>query len=345
MTLQDFKKRLSEIDFKTGAKRALTAVTITAALVSASVPVAHAAVDVDRIVGEPFYSEDRTKTKIEESHDIYSHFYGFDRYGNQTITLDDVRKAIELSDVLNDYYFDLVEYTNTRVSEVTELDIEKLYDQYLVAKNKGEKSLIRFCENNLYNKPAIDAFVTFSCGTVSNNIKKNVGDLVCAEAQTKSQKITASPRVVVKEEAMYVVIEVNGETQIFELAGDDIQEIIDICASLDSHYTIALDNIAGYSDKYEDHFAYNGVDYVTEESAWLSFRNDDLQDELTTAMDLCDGLVYDETHQFEIDDFYDKDSLNRREKAVLEELGFRKSEIRDAVSRDASLTKTQTKRK
>jgi hypothetical protein len=175
MTLKELKEKIAQIDYKTGAKKAAKIVTIVTAL--AVLPtVATAAVPAENIIGDAQVAEDRSVIKTTDARDITKEFYGFNKYGNQTITMDEVRKAIELSDILNGYFFDPVLYTNTTKEEVLSLDIDKLYEEYIIARYNDQDRTAEFCQRHLEDKPAIDAYVTFVCGTVSNNIQASVAE-------------------------------------------------------------------------------------------------------------------------------------------------------------------------
>lgn len=340
MTLKDFKSKLAEIDFKTGAKKVAATATIVAVMLS-SVPVAHAAVNASNIIGDAQVTEDRTNIKRDDAQDIYKHFYGFDKNGVQTITMDDVSKAIELSNMLNDYYFDLVEYTNTTKEEVIDLDVDLLYEQYLIDTQGERFSNEGFCKNHLEYKPAIDAFITFSCGTVSNNLKASVADSINAVITTEGFKMTQKPKVLVRNNTLYVILEVEGQTQIVELVGELAADIVRICSSLDNHYYTALENIGGYSNEYEDSFAYNGIDSETNESVWLSYPDEGKQIVLQEGMSIYSELMSLDGIEYRSASPEARRELTKEEQTMLRELGYDKYQIKNAVGRETYIGRVQ----
>lgn len=343
MILKDFNEKTSKRTCTTGAKKVLATIVLTALLIPPTTQVAHAAVSVDRIIGEEQYIEDRTKIKIKESHEIVKHFYGYDKYGNPTITTDEIKKAIELSDELNSYYFDLIEYTNTRLTEVKELDINRIYNdyQFAISSNKTSK-ITQFYKNNLNNKPAIDAFITFSCGTVSQSIKTNIAKRVCEVLKNELGAITSTPKVIIHENHLLVVVEIDGQTQIIELKGEEITNIISTCNTLDKSYNTAIDNISGKSSDYENTFTYNGVDYVTEESAWLSLPDESKKDFLLEAISLEESISTSDNYEI-LSNIENCSSVNREYRKILKEYGLSKDELKDAKIREAFLIKVEQK--
>lgn len=337
MTLNEFKEKLSSGSYSTGAKKVVATIAIAATLMVATTPLVHAAVPAENIVGDAQITEDRTEIKIDDAQDIHKEFYGFDKYGNQTITMADIKKAIELSNILNGYYFDAVEYTNTTKNEVLDLDVDKMYEQYLIAKYGKKDRTSEFCAKNLENKPAVDAFITFSCGTVSNNIKQVVGQKVNEVIANEGFKMTQSPRVIITNTSLYVAVEVQGQTQLIELNGEAVEEIIYMCNSLDNHYNIALNNVAGYSDYYENTFAYNGVDSTTSHSAWLSLPDSEKQEEILAAITTYENLGNEYCYEVICENPDETSRLSKYEQELLRDLGYDRVQVRNAVKRDAVL--------
>lgn len=337
MTLNEFKEKLASSLSSTGAKKVAATLAITMALSVVAAPAVYASVPAGNIVGDAQVTEDRTEIKIDDAQDIHKGFYGFDRYGNQTITMADIKKAIELSDILNGYYFDAVNYTNTTKEEVLELDVDKMYEKYIIARYGKKDRTAEFCAKNLENKPAIDAYITFSCGTVSNNIKQVVGQKVNEVISSEGFRMTQSPRVIITNTSLYVAVEVQGQTQLIELNGEAVDEIIYMCNSLDNHYNIALNNIAGYSDYYENTLAYNGVDQTTSHSAWLSLPDSEKQEEILAAITTYENLDSDTYYEIICEDTDEATRLSKYEQELLRDLGYDRVQVRNAVKRDAVL--------
>ncbi len=338
MVLKNFKEKLAEIDFKTGAKKVGAAVILTAVLFGNATK-AYASVPASNIIGDAQVQEDRTQIKLEEAYEIHENFTSFDKYGNPELEMDDVRKAIELSDVLNDYYFDPLYYTNTSAKEVLEVDIDGIYDKYTSATYYGKET--DFIVSNLTNKPAIDAYITFSCGTVSSCIKQEISKRVYEVLASTEDEITTYPTVAINNGRLYIVVGVNNEPKVIELVGEEAKKIVTICNSLDYHYYMAINSISGQSERYESSFAYNGIDSNTNESAWLSLPDDTKKANLTTGLVTYETLQTKEAYALHVEDPTETEKLSRSEKELLSALGYTDAQIRTATKQEVQLLSMQ----
>lgn len=338
-----FKSLLTTDNIKSGAKKAIITTSIIGMLLSATTSVVYASVPAENILGEEQVQEDQTRVKIKDYLDIYKKFYGFDKTGINTLNISDISKAIELSNVLNNYFFDPVIYTNTTKNEVLNLDIAKMYKDYKAATEDYEFNDVEFCEENLTNKPAIDAYITFSCGAMSNFLKAKISNVVFDIKQSEGYKMTYSSKGIINNNDFYVLLEIEGKTQIIKLTGDSISDIINQCKSLDYHYYTALYNIAGYSSDYENTFAYNGIEKDTQESVWLSFPNSDIKEELTTAINTYKDILED---KYEFVSSYPEQTfpLTEEEKNMLRSLDYDEASIEKATSSEMSLRQVQNKK-
>ncbi len=339
MTLKGLKEKTANNGFITGAKKVLLTTSIVSALVLASTPVAHAAVEANNILGDAQVAQDRTAIKLTDARDISLEFYGFDKYGNQTITMDEIRKAIELSDILNGYFFDAVAYTNTTKQEVLDLDVDKLYEEYIIARyNKVDKTA-QFCEEHLEDKPAIDAYITFACKTVANNIKNEIASILQSDYKANRYYITQDAKTLVANNSLYVVIEVDGQTQIVELIGEAAADVVTLVSGLENHANTALLNLAGLSSEYENTFAYNGVEANTNESVWLSFPDEGKQEKIEAGIGLYEDLSTGHTYEIFTNAYTIDRSLTEEEKDMLRRLGYDEVQLEMAIRREAELSK------
>lgn len=339
MTIKEFKEKLTQTDYKTGARKVAVGITLVVSLMVAGTTMAHAAVPAENIIGDAQLNEDRTRIKVDDSQDILLEFYGYNKYGRPTVSMTDIRKAIELSDVLNGYYFDAVEYTNTTKEEVLSLDIEKIYEEYLIAKYGKEDKTAEFCSAHLEDKPAIDAYITFACGTVANNIQNTLAEKLNTIIAEEGQEMTLAPRTIVNNGSLYVIVEVNGQTQLIELTGLAAADMATMISNLDNHAKIALNNIAGTSSEYENTFAYNGVNKYTNESVWLSFPDDTKQERIEEGIQAYEGLEYGYGYELICENPEVSRELTKAEKQMLRDLGYDKVQVNQAVRREALLNK------
>ncbi len=339
MTLKGLKENTANSSFITGAKKVLLTTSIVSALVLASTPIAHAAVEANNIIGDAQIAQDRTTIKLTDARDISLEFYGFDKYGNQTITMDEIRKAIELSDILNGYFFDGVAYTNTTKQEVLDLDVDKLYEEYIIARYNRVDKTEEFCINHLEDKPAIDAYITFACKTVANNIKNEIASILQSDFKANRYYITQDAKTLISNNSLYVVIEVNGQTQIVELIGEHAADVVTLVSGLETHANTALLNLAGLSSEYENTFAYNGVEANTNESVWLSFPDENKQEKLESGIKLYEELSTGHTYEIFTNVQTTDRHLTEAEKDMLRKLGYDEVQLETAIRREAELDK------
>lgn len=337
MTIKEFKEKIAQMDYKTGAKRVGLATAIVVSLMIGGTTLAHAAVPAQNIIGDQQVTEDRTRIKTDDAQDIYRAFYGFNKHGNQTITMDEIRKAIELSDILNGYYFDAVEYTNTTKEEVLNLDIDKIYEEYIIAKYNRVDRTAEFCAEHLEDKPAIDAYITFACGTVANNIEKALADKINTVIANEGFETTTSPKTIVNNGNLYVIVEVEGQTQLVELTGEAAADIVTMIEGLNYHTDTAINNIAGTSTEYENTFAYNGIEVNTNESVWLSFPDENKQERIESGIQTYEQLSDEFSYEIINENPMDVRSLTKAEKQMLRALGYDRAQVNDAIRRETLL--------
>lgn len=314
-------EKLSMENFKTGAKRAVATLSLVAVLAGVLMPTAHAEVLADNIIGDFDVEEDRSEIKTNDMISIIEKFKGADEEGNAYVNLEDVEKAVELSDALNSFFFDPIAYTNTKASEVVSLDINGLHTAYKAAKDsKDEANIANFCNSNLTNKPAIDAFVTFGSGNVAENIKFGVANKVCEILINKGYNITFGPIVIANETELYCLAEINGELKRIQLQGETCDNIRNTCFYLENTYNLAISTISG-SEGHDLSFMYNGIEVTTNESAWLSLPDDDKKDMVKAGLKLCKTLTEPETYTLTEAASNDSVALTDEEKALLELYG------------------------
>lgn len=337
MGIKEYFKSASKKNILTGAAKVASTTTLIAALLVAAPSTAYASVPAENIIGDAQYSYDRSGIKAQDAQDIMNYFGGTDRYGNPNVTNDEIRKAIELSDILNTYYFSPLYYTNTTKNEVIGLDIDDIYSDYQNASNRGGKSYERFCNESLESKPAIDAYTLFACGTVSQNIKNQIAARIFSIVSSEYGNVTAYPTVYVNADEVYVLIGINGQLQKIALYGDLVESIKASCQSLDYRYSTGINNIGGYSSNYESSFAYNGIDSVSLDSAWLSLGDDYRKNDLRTALDLSDQLSVAESYEVTMEQADSTTSLSRAERDALVAMGYDYNIVNNATKRCAYL--------
>ena len=337
MGIKEFKEKLSNIDFATGAKKVVMGVAIVGALSLPLAQTAHAAVPASNIIGDAQLGyETRVEIKQDDAMDIHRQFCAYDYYGNPVVNTEKITRAIELSDALNGYYYDELYFTNTNKNEVLNLNINELYNnyQYAVSRNREE----RFCANNMNSKPAIDAYITFSCGTVANGIKEELSNTICRVLIDEGYEITASPRLTINNNRLYAVVGLNTGLRVIEIKGEQVPEMISTILAMNNTYNVSLNNIGGYSSNYESSFAYNGVDMYTGESVWLSLPDDVKKGNLQNGIEMYKTLCSERGVILECSNPYDLDKPTKSERAMLESLGYTSTQAKNARVQEAYIT-------
>lgn len=337
MGIKEFKEKLSSIDFATGAKKVVLGVALAGALSLPLAQTAHAAVPASNILGDAQVGyETRIEIKQDDAMDIHREFCAYDYYGNPVVDATEISRAIELSDALNGYYYDELYFTNTNKAEVLGLDIDDLYGdyQYAVSRNREE----RFCANNMASKPAIDAYITFSCGTIANGIKEELSNTICRVLVDEGYEITSTPRLTISNNRLYAVVGLNTGLRVIEIKGEQVPEMITTILAMNNSYNVSLNNIGGYSNAYESSFAYNGVDMYTGESVWLSLPDDAKKANLRNGITMYETLCNDKGVILECSNPLDLDKPTKSERAMLENLGYTSSQAKDARVQEAYIT-------
>ncbi len=321
-------------NFKPNAKK-LTRVIPTAFLVAslALTPVtAQAAVSNDDIYGDAQVQEDRTEIKLNDGIEIAEYFDGYDYYGCTTVSLEDIEKAIVMSDVLNVANNGNLENINTTRNEVMGLNIYDLYNEYQADSN-------RFAYAHQQDRSAMDAYLTFGSNTVVTHIKDELSNLIASLINEQGQQVTMYPLIIINDNEVSCIVGINGVTQKIVLHGEKIDEIQYQCNGLTRHYNIAMCSINGVSPNYEDTFAYNGVRKTTGESVWLSLENQGLKEELRVALASARELENREALELTTEDPFAYRYLSYEEALELKNQGFYIPDLYHVVVQDITINR------
>ena len=323
--------KISKDALKTGAQKASKVISLVALATSLAIvnpTTAAAYVEPENIIGEAQTTEDRKYTKEFEGNSIDEYFTGTDYNGNLFVTTEEIAKAIVMSDQLNSFCnYESYPYDNTTISEVYNLDINRMYDDLLAGEADGFYS---FGVENMENKPAIEAYLNFSCGTVVEKMKRQIQAAVDNELYNSGLNVTNYSVVRIVGDRAYAIARVDGYPQLIKLSGDSV----DLLVALNHRYEVCKNNISGRSNMYLDTFAYTGIDINTGESTWLALGDDELKDMLNRGLACEREMGYDLQATLGEDCFFvweDQDVKDMRA------LGFTEEEIANATRRDASL--------
>ncbi len=331
-------EKISKESLVTGAKKAgkcLSILALATTIAFANPLTAAAHVDSQNIIGEEQTYEDRTDIKRNDADTINNHFIGYDYWGDRCVTPEQVEKAMELSNVLNAYNnYEVNEYSNTRPSEVLNLDIDDLYNEYLADYKYDYQN---FCRRNLTLKPAIDAYLNFACGTISSEIREEIEAATYTALYNEGANVTVYPRLSVKDNKIYCFARVNGNVRMIELDVANIAELQDNLAALDGRYNLVLNNIAGYTNYYPNTFAYNGIDSKTGESAWLSLGDDELKALLSRSISTEKSIEGNVTMNLANERYY---VWTEEDIEAMRYFGFSEKDIRNAIKMNATLSYT-----
>ncbi len=247
-----------------------------------STPV-YACVPQENIKGDLEYNVDRSAIKLSEANTLDNLF---NNCTERQISLEEIKKAIILSDALNEYYPGPTELSNTDLDEIVGLDINELYREYNRALKRGREN--NFCKEHIKELAAIDAFTLFSCRTVSNNLKNTIENRLAEIISSEGIIITVWPNVTINEFETFAIVGTNRGYIRYNLEGPVIDRVRNAYLFLNSQYNTAISNINGTSPYFDNAFVYNGVNSKTGMSVYLSFGDSERKDNLSEAMTLSD---------------------------------------------------------
>lgn len=330
---------------KNSLKKILATGAIITALAVSTIPTeALAYVSPSDILGDEqyveMYNETRDAVKQNDAVALQEHFKGYDEYGCETTTLDDICKARALSDLLASYSDPSYEYTNCTPAEIMSLNINDLYNQYLYAQSNG--TVYDFIVNNLTNKPAIDAYLNFAGLAVSARIKEDLANMVYSCIVNEGRNITKYPTIEIRNRQIYAVVEFDGNVELIELTGESTKDLEKICSYLDARTNMILKNVSGESVDYPQGLCYNGVSRVTDESAYLSLPDDQYKNIITSSAFRAEEAKYYENFEYYVEDPAIGYGLGSNEVELLSELGYTSNMINNARLRYAGIYPAQT---
>jgi len=329
----------SKQSLSSGAKKVGKFISVLALVTAVGLALpqtAAAEVRPETIIGEEQTYEDRSEIRYQDARRVDDYFRGEDNYGDRYVWPEQIAKAIELSDVLNAYNdYDSYNHSNTRPNEVLNLDVDQMYTDYLA---DGRHGYNRFCYRNIENKPALDAYLNLACGSMSEYLKDELESAVTTALQNDYFNLTRYPRIRIYGDKIYAIARENGNVRMIQLNFRDLPELKELCASLDDRYSLCVRNLAGLSNDYPNSFAYNGIDTVTNESAWLSLGDDELKELLRNSLAMSEKIDNNLTITLSDDRFfvYEADDIE-----ALRYFGFTEREISNTIVIDADVTLTR----
>lgn len=275
---------------------------------------AHAAVEPYAIVADQQYHGISNRQSIRNN-DVKT----IDNKFANNVTLNDVSAAIELSDAINSQVcFDL-RYSNTNLNEVKNLQPTSLLSGLERARWNGTEW--NYCNNLRDELAAIDAYTMFGCKTVSQEMKDAIGERVATIMRSYGMSVTKTEVVIEWNEA-YVLVSNYSSVVKVNLYGTYLDDIRGKIIVLEDKYERVTADMKGTGCATENSFAYNGVDYRTGQSVWLSLGDDDRKARLREGIDAvsqlktCDGITFD------CSDYYAGGKLSYQEKQDLKKKGY-----------------------
>ena len=328
---------------KLNLKKGIASIALATSLIFTGVPtVASAAVNPENIVKDEHYIEDRNDIRYNEMQTI-NEFFTID------VKVETIEKAIVLSDVINSYYPGPNMYSNTTCEEVLTIDIDAIYEEYLLAEENGTVEL--FAAKHLMDMAAIDAYTTLGCRVVNNEIDKVITESVGSIYHDLG--ISCIPKTYIGNNGIFVLLQTETGYIKVNLEGEYIDNLSRISNVLERKYRNAIYDIGGLTTKQErvidanrtfpdfNAFSYNGVDTVTGKSAWLSAGDDDRKDMMQFAIATTKEIATGENIELQFTDgsFYQLTDDSRR---VLETYGIPTDMIEHTIEIDLTVNKTKT---
>jgi hypothetical protein len=320
-----------------------TGALITSLAVSAIPTEALAHVNPEDILGDiqytEMYGDTREGIKEADTSALKAYFSGYDEYGCETVTADEIAKAKEMSDFLNTYNDPTYEYTNCTPGEIIGLDINGMYNDYCASYNNG--TIYDFMSRNLTNKPALDAYLNFAGLAVSNRIKEDLANMVYSRIVNEGRIITKYPTIQVRNGQIYAVVESDGYVQVIEINGEAASKLAQICAYLDARTDLIFRNISGQTNEYPQGIAYNGVSGRTLESAYLAMPDSDYKKVIVDAANNAEGMKFYNFFDISVEDPTIWYGLNVNEVELLYGMGYSTDAVNGAILRHAFINPLQ----
>ena len=281
---------------------------------------AYAAVEPYAIVGDQQYESNCDRQEIRDN-DVSTIDDMFTNY----VTLDDVSAAMEVSDAVNmQVDFDL-NYANTNLNEVQNLQPTSLLRGLEKARRRGNEWY--YC-NDLHDElAAIDAYTMFGCKTVSQEMKNAIGNKVASIMSSYGMDVTRTEVVINWNEA-YVLVSNRSSVVKVNLYGDYLDEVRSKVVALDDKYTRVTADMRGTDCSYENSFAYNGVDYRDGQSVWLSLGDDERKAMLRDGIQCVDQINSEECFTYDCYDYYAGNRLSYEEKQFLKDMGYTNRQLK-----------------
>lgn len=306
---------------KLSLKKTLPALVVAGALLFSATPV-YAHVDDTTIIGDINVAEDRTATRVAEAEAIDRLF---SNQTNRVINVETVEHALELSDVLNGFNPGPNEYSNTSYNEIANFDLDGKYFEYIGEANRG--NVDQFCANNMTNEAVIDAYTLFGCETVKNGLLAQLSNIAQSRLNVNNRSLSSVPHVGYTDNGVFLVFNYQGQMIKVDLVGNTVDEVIANITDLMNHYNIAMDNMAGRNNEYENSFAYQGAYTGGTDSAYFSAGDDYRKEDIRRSIDLYYRLQ--DTNALEINAYFAKDdrSLTPESRDLLRTFGYSEQEL------------------
>ena len=204
--------------------------------------------------------------------------------------MDTITKAMELSDYLNVFDPEMYTYTNTTPREILNLDVNAMYSRYQESLENPDNT---FISDGLYKKPALDAAIQFSTGTVSTKIKERIKEVFYHALA--ADEVTSFPELYINGDEMLVIVPTVYGNRVFSVQGYAIPGILETVKELDARFKLITKNLRGDSNKYPNGLSFNGLDKDTDESVWLSIGDSDIKEVIARGVSIATTLSDDPT--------------------------------------------------
>lgn len=241
--------------------------------------------------------EQRTEARLTESQELADYF----AQSADGERLENIQKAIEIADKLEELAPDALEYLSTSKDEVLALDIPALYDEMQVAIiNEDEE---KFKKEHISDLAALNAYNYFSTGTISETLTTRLYSPIIDYVASEGRDLYSIDGIGLNEEDSTIVIiittDLGSETITFD--GSLAKDISDVFKKSYDYYCNGLEVVSDntYEPKEEDTFIYNGVDVTTGNSAWLVLNDANVKETLTDGLSLIETLNNQDAYELD----------------------------------------------
>lgn len=262
------------------------------------------------------------------------------KFQNQ-VTIEQIKKAIEISDSINSLYAGATDFMVTNCGEIISLDIDSLYSSYLWHRDNGMEA--NFGAKNLVNVASVDAYALLGCNKICTELKNAISSRMYNVLITEGRPIYGV-RTVINHNGVFTLVDYYNEVKMIKLEGELITEIQDTYLSLFNSYNAAINQVKGNDTPYENAFARCGYDIISNWTTYVSVGDDNRKALERNAIELYETILNNpEKFEIKCDNPTESRRYSSKDKEQLRQLGYSENQISNGSKMTATFDKVLEK--